>query len=152
MSEIITALIGLPVALLTAYFGFRFGMEKMRQEHHREISMELWQLRSKYYLDLLALMRVVPKYPSRIGQLKVSEIKELEEKTMHWYFDGGGLYLSTASRERFMDVKKYIAKHYPDHSDSTIDKHSEYTSLIKVLSALRTELTRDLLSRERRLL
>eukprot|EP01024_Parvocaulis_polyphysoides_P075494 TRINITY_DN97567_c0_g1_i1.p2 TRINITY_DN97567_c0_g1~~TRINITY_DN97567_c0_g1_i1.p2 ORF type:complete len:111 (-),score=8.19 TRINITY_DN97567_c0_g1_i1:112-444(-) len=100
-------------------------------------------------------MEVLPKWPSKVKEIKNRDLFETMEKFKSWYFDGGGLYLSHQSRKMYFDVQEkikeeiFIGKSSEDeYLDKFIQKNT-YENVQNKMSLLRTELTNDLLSRER---
>lgn len=101
-------------------------------------------------------MKVLPKYPSRLGEIKYSELLDCSHDLKDWYFDGGGLFLTSESRNAYFSIQeeiteKILKKDFGSKNEKLKEKVSsdDYESVRKEMSILRTELTNDLLSRER---
>jgi hypothetical protein len=57
------------------------------------------------YEKLWKLMVKLPKYP-RTEPLSVSDLETLAGEFRNWYFNGGGLFLSENSREKYFDFQE----------------------------------------------
>ena len=109
----------------------------------------LREKREKDYLALWQLTGVLPLWPK--AEVSYAELDERSRALRDWYFAGGGLYLSTEARLAYGEAQKALSaaiEAAPDPA-ALLDRGGDYDRLQAVLSALRTELTRDLLSRER---
>ncbi len=99
------------------------------------------------YLKLWTLTGLIPKYP-RAEDVTHAELDRLSRDMRDWYFDGGGLYLSRQARKAYGDVQDGLQPMIRNAADARIGDE-EYDLLQARCSRLRTELTSDLLSRER---
>jgi hypothetical protein len=99
------------------------------------------------YLDLWRLTSLLPEWP-RADNVTYGKLGELSRAMREWYFQGGGLYLSRQSRNRYGNVQEALQPLLAKPADAVIAP-AEYNGLQKLCSRLRTELTSDLLSRER---
>ena len=107
--------------------------------------------REKDYLRLWYHTGLLPKWPK--DRVTYGAVETLSRTLRKWYFDGGGLYLSAEARAAYGSAQEALTSALPaakDRDRELTDK--DYDRLQMALSALRTELTRDLLSRERRTL
>ena len=67
-----------------------------------------------------------------------------------WYFGGGGMYLSQASRAKYSDVQNAIGLVVTRGNDRAAPvTDADYDTIRNAFSTLRTELTNDLQSRAR---
>lgn len=143
------------ISLITAVLGFLFGQRKVHLEFNKELAIEIWKERCTQYKKLIHLMEVLPKWPNEKGKVKYSNMLETAGKLKGWYFAGGGLFLSFKSRNCYFDVQIIITEHLLNNNFADENKLDEFLDDItyeKVrgkMSSLRTELTNDLLSRER---
>jgi hypothetical protein len=114
-----------------------------------KVDQELRGQREASYLDLWKLTRLLPKYP-RADDVTYAALQALSEAMREWYFDGAGIYLSSEARRAYGKAQEAIqlalgrAASPGAHLADT-----DYDTLQAALSALRTELTSDLLSRQR---
>ncbi len=147
---IVTVLLG---AFATAVLGYFFGMRKMRREYRGSIGQEVWKVRKETYAELLGYMKILPLWPTRSGKATFGELQRLSKKFRNWYFGNGGLFLTEVSKRHYFDVQSSIQDLLQRHPDTKeIIDPDIYKAVRKKLSALRTEMTNDLLSRERDLL
>ncbi len=169
--ELDSKLVGIAVtgaiSLITAVLGFYFGQQKILMEYNKDVSIEIWRVRNTQYKELLKIMGVLPKWPSKKGEVTYQDLLDTSEKLKKWYFGGGGLYLTLESRDIYFDIQElitqivkeqvdrnnsleefitYSTKH---HDEIKEDDKKEYEKIRGLMSSLRTELTNDLLSRKR---
>ena len=116
-----------------------------------KVDETLRERRDKDYLALWQLTGILPKWPkARVSYL---EIDARTQALRDWYFGGGGLYLSSEARAAYGAAQKALCAAVESAKNPALELGTkDYDRLQEVLSALRTELTRDLLSRERRTL
>ena len=116
-----------------------------------KVDEALRERREKDYLTLWSHTRLLPKWPKE--PVTYAAVADLSGKLRTWYFDGGGLYLSAEARTAYGAAQEALTTVVAAAKDPARDlTDKDYDRLQKALSALRTELTRDLLSRERRTL
>ena len=75
----------------------------MAQELQIGYYADLLKQRMEYYLVLWREMRPLPKYP-RLEPLSYEKLEQLAGKLRDWYFDGGGMFVSSKARERYFDL------------------------------------------------
>jgi hypothetical protein len=109
--------------------------------------------RAKYYQLLWQLMGVFPLWP-RPNKVTYEELNVFSEAMRDWYFSGGGMYLSKEAREAYEEMQgktiAVILKSIPEaewHKALPDGENQHYQQIQKKLSALRTHMTNDLLSR-----
>ena len=104
--------------------------------------------RQDSYKALWALTGAIPKWPRR-PELRYRELGALSEAMRDWYFAGGGMYLSRRARAAYGAAQDEIqAALGGGEAEAALgDRH--YDAVQEAGSRLRTELTSDLLSRER---
>ena len=114
-------------------------------EGRRRIDDTIRDQRVAGYRELWQKTKILPRWPK--AKATKRQISELAESFRDWYFEGHGMYLSAASRDVYGKVQQALV----DASANTDDQLSqpEYDSLMEQISALRTALTNDLLSRTR---
>lgn len=111
----------------------------------------LRERREADYLTLWKLTGILPKWPK--ARVTYGEIDQQTQALRDWYFSGGGLYLSTEARTTYGAAQKALCSAVETAQTPELElAPKDYDRLQESLSALRTELTRDLLSRERRVL
>lgn len=81
-------------------------------------------------------------------------LNELSKRFRDWYFNEGGIYLSTQARKAYEVVQDRISEIVDQHQHElntaiTYGKNGDYERIRDACSKLRTELTRDLESRKR---
>jgi hypothetical protein len=103
--------------------------------------------RETSYLELWKLTSLLPEWP-RADDVTYAKLGELSRAMRDWYFNGGGLYLSRQARTAYGKVQDGLEPLLGKPGDAPIAT-AEYDRLQKLCSRLRTELTSDLLSRER---
>jgi hypothetical protein len=115
-----------------------------------EIDLDLRKIRIVAYEELWQKTGDVPKWP-KATDMTYKRLEELSESMKHWYFTKGGMYLSSTARQTYGSVQDAIwevllldqvkqERHKP-----VTDEHYE---LVRTkCSSLRTELTKDILSR-----
>lgn len=143
-SALIGGAVGAVVAAIGSFWQSWVGAKVKVDEALRE-------RRDKDYKVLWKLTGILPKWPK--AQVTYAELGERTEALRDWYFGGGGLYLSSEARAAYGQAQKALctAVEGAAEPDRALEG-AEYDRLQEALSALRTELTRDLLSRERRAL
>ena len=113
----------------------------------------LREKREAGYLKLWQLTGILPLWPR--ADVTYAELDDRSRAMKDWYFAGGGLYLSTEARTAYGVAQKALQAAIEAAPDGDPGRRVEtpvYDRLQAALSALRTELTGDLLSRERRAL
>lgn len=143
---VIPALVGAVVAALGALIQ---GVLSAREK----IDESLRQERVKQYSVLWKKTGLLPKWP-RADAVTYADLDRCSAEFRDWYFDGGGIFLSTRARKVYGDAQDAIGRVLQSHPAGRDARLStpDYDALQASLSALRTELTRDLMSRKRALL
>ena len=158
-TDIYVTILGALGSILAIAIGYLFGRRQERYSYNKEISIEAWKVRSGLYVELIQLMDKFPLYPNRIGKATVMELKQTSLKLRSWYYKGGGLFLTAKSRSAYLAVQRHInsvlSKLETNASEQTNNSfltEKQYLRARRLLSSLRTELTKDLVSRERNIL
>ena len=133
----IGALVSFVVASLTAAAQSRTKVDDSIRERRTKDYQELWRLTVE-----------VPKWPR--ASLTKAQLVSLSSKLKDWYFSGGGMYLSAVSARVYKKLQETITD---VTSKATTDAiaDDQYDRVQRASSALRTELTNDLLSRSQSL-
>jgi hypothetical protein len=114
-----------------------------------KIDESLRDARIEAYKPLWELTKRIPQWP-RATDVTYDKLYNLSENLRDWYFDTGGLYLSRKAQKAYGYVQKEITNVVGQEKSS--EDHiadGEYDAIRDRCSALRTELTKDLLSRKR---
>lgn len=130
---------------------FAAKLKRIEEEHRASLQfasaldLDLRSARKTAYADLWSRTKVVPKWP-RDPSLGYEDLRKLSEGMRDWYFAGGGMLLSRTAREVYGDAQAAIhACLGADRPGRVSD--ADYDRVRDALSALRTELTDDLLTR-----
>lgn len=139
MDWILSGLFGLGAGFVTAIL-------KSRVEVGAQVDRQLRQERAAAYKGLWAHTGVLPQWPRR-HDVTFADLQELCERLRDWYFNVGGVYLSSSSFDKYADVQKALsALAIPDQAELlTADT---YDSIRRKCSALRSSLADDLQSRK----
>ncbi|MCC6411163.1 MAG: hypothetical protein IT270_05870 [Saprospiraceae bacterium] len=146
MDEIIkttlTTIIAGGVGYFTAWLKYFADAEK-------SISDELWKLRKEKYQLLWVILKKMPKWPAR-KDFTFQNLRTLSDEMKDWYFEEGGMLLTTESVLAYRLLQERMAAYYEREQEleKLMDKN-DYYIIINLCSKLRTQLTRDLLSRKR---
>jgi len=154
--KIIAALIGVVTgflgAVLKAWLGSRLKVDDAARLKRWEVYTEIWQMTG-----------VIPKWP-RNPELTCTALEEFSKQCRKWYFEVGGIYLSHPARKAYGNMQEIIAKvlsnnpletnladgkAYPTEEESADTKSALYGKVQEACSSLRTQLTKDLHSRQR---
>ncbi|MEJ8849768.1 hypothetical protein [Variovorax rhizosphaerae] len=125
---------------------------KLAEENHRvaltlasTVDTELRTQRRAAYILLWSLTGKLPQWP-RNDELQYSDLRKLSGDLRDWYFQTGGIYLSESARKVYGTAQERIHAVLAEGRTGPVGK-AHYETLRKACSALRTELTEDLLSR-----
>ncbi|MBK9940638.1 MAG: hypothetical protein IPP13_03330 [Kouleothrix sp.] len=110
-----------------------------------QIDTHLREQRIKVYGTIWLATSILPRWPRATG-VTYPDILRFSETLRSWYFEQGGMWLSTDARQVYGQLQEQIWQILPKHSDGTITDE-EYDAVLAQCSALRTELTKDLVSR-----
>lgn len=127
--------------------------ERERERESRlawaQIDVDLRNKRADPYLELWKLGDGLPLWP-RNTELTYAHLVDLMNGLRSWYFGGGGMYLSQASRAKYSDVQNAIGLVVTRGNDRAAPvTDADYDTIRNAFSTLRTELTDDLQSRAR---
>lgn len=109
------------------------------------IDTDLRSHRIEVYTELWRKTGQLPKWP-RNAELTYPELSELTRALSRWYFDRGGMYLSEGARQAYGDVQESLDSVLSLGKDGKVTPE-DYEQVRERCSALRSELTKDLLSR-----
>jgi hypothetical protein len=106
---------------------------------------KLRDLRTPVYKELWKLTDALPKWPR--AKLTYRDLHDFSAELKTWYFEKGGIYLSRRSHKRYTAVQDALLKALTGVKESDAIPDDVYEAVRKKCSALRTEMTEDLLSR-----
>ncbi len=155
-------------AVIGAAFGFLGGIAKGWLESRERTDQSIRDNRFKLYQPLWRLTVAVPEWPRNLN-LTGDELNALSKRLRAWYFGAkaedaaeekeggekkedlpGGMFLSEDARYAYGEAQEALQTAVRKHGSKKIDSATDDYDLVRTpLSRLRTELTRDLLSRRR---
>ncbi|MCR6489032.1 hypothetical protein M8542_40010 [Amycolatopsis sp. OK19-0408] len=133
-------------ALVTGLLTYFVTAWKVRHELHVEYDRGLRSQRLKAYAELWSWTQSFSRY--RPTAVTGDGAAELIDRLTDWYFQGGGMYLSAAAREKYFafmnSLKKAAERTGSDGALGTVD----FRVLQRRTSELRTQITKDVGTRE----
>jgi hypothetical protein len=121
---------------------------KKMLELKSEIDLDLRNRREKPYRELWNKTRLLPKWP-RSDDVTYEKLDSFRKELRDWYFDGGGIYLSSDSMDAYKHLQDTISdvlKVEESRTTQTI-RPKEYDDIRERCSELRSQMTNDLVSR-----
>ena len=137
---VVSAIVGAVVSFVGALFNNLLGARTKVDESLRAD-------RIKYYAPLWEKTALLPRWP-RASDVTYARLHALSLELRDWYFAQGGMFLSETARKAYGDLQ-HVLTGVGDASRNELLAGADYTRVLERCSALRTELTRDLLSRRR---
>jgi hypothetical protein len=98
------------------------------------------------YRPLWKLTGILPKWP-RSEDATYEKMEKFSTDLQHWYFETGGIWLSGAARKAYAALQETLEEIRETEKKGELDE--EYETIRIRCSSLRTQLTKDLLSRRR---
>jgi hypothetical protein len=155
--DLTTVVVSSLVGGLVSYLG---ALWKSAVDFHSKVDDGLIAKRTRLYEALWSLTKKVPKWPQN-EQLRYTHLRELSVEMQRWYFDEGGIYMSEATRVAYGAAQDTISAVVRAASGGDLDRRvthegpsgyfgtdgGDYERVRASLSALRTAMTEDLLSR-----
>jgi hypothetical protein len=135
---IMPAIIGAVVSYIGAIFSNALSYRAKVDEGLREKRIELYRILWKK-TDLL------PKWPPRTD-LTYEMLSVFSEELRAWYFDEGGIFLSSGARKAYGKLQDSIGEVFATAPRGPISA-PDYEKIRRKCSSLRSQLTEDLLSR-----
>jgi hypothetical protein len=114
----------------------------------RQIDVRVLRTRLRSYPELWRYSSAVPRWP-RNSKLTYEQLEVLSKQFRAWYFESGGMYLSRNARKAYGAAQESLASCLDGAKPDERVTSEDYDRVQIALSALRTELTRDVLSRTR---
>jgi hypothetical protein len=153
---IIVVVLGIVQFLTTK--GFEAELKRFESELKRaeQLQMSKLSLVTSFDTDLRArritaygpLWRTtgaLPYWP-RNSEITYHDLQILTADLCKWYYETGGMYLSTPARKAYGEAQDSLRLVLEEHQEGRVID-SDYDAIRNKCSALRTELTHDLLSR-----
>ena len=141
IAGLIGAVTGFLGALLKAWLDSRLKVDAAAREKRWEVYKVLWKETG-----------LIPQWP-RNAQLTYGALEVFSDRCRGWYYEEGGFYLSVPARKAYghmQDVVSDVVKGQPaENKVSDQNDKDEYMRVHRACSALRTQLTKDLHSRQR---
>jgi len=111
------------------------------------VDTDLRQRRINVYVELWKKTGVLPRWP-RNSELRYQDLHDLTAGLRSWFFDDGGIYLSASAREAYGQIQESLTSVLKGNRDGWVKvADPDYDTVLEKCSALRAELTHDLLSR-----
>jgi len=126
------------VAAITAFVTATF-------EGRRKIDDAVRDKRIETYPRLWEDTGFAPRWPE--ADLTYSQLRPACERLRHWYYHHGGMYLSSKARVAYGKLQHLLVE-LSSKPEGALASH-DYGRVRNACSALRSELTADLLSRTR---
>lgn len=130
--------------------GFESAFVRAEEAHRKQleiagsIDLDLRQRRITVYQEMWGRTSLLPKWP-RATNVTYEKLTALSEALRDWYFNSGGMYLSTKGRDAYGHLQDAILAVCKEKSGPLDPTH--YEVVRDKCSALRTQLTDDILSR-----
>ena len=146
MENVTTVIVSALVGGIVSYVGALW--KNMLGERSR-IDESLREARIDVYKTIWRLTGLLPQWP-KSDDVTYKNLLRLSEDVRDWYFDKGGIYLSEEARTSYGNLQETLTHIVGTQASGKMsDEHYE-TARAKC-SLLRSELTKDLLSRRRTL-
>jgi hypothetical protein len=140
--KLIVGLIG----VVTGFFG---ALLKSWLDSRLKLDEETRKERWEVYKKLWTLTKCVPKWP-REESLTYLTLLDFSKKCRDWYFIEGGFHLSRPARKAYGRMQDALGAALKGKAaEAAKVKEHDYNSVQQAGSALRTQLTLDLHSRQR---
>jgi hypothetical protein len=136
------------VGLIGVVTGFLGALLKSWLDSRLKLDEETRKERWEVYKKLWTLTKCVPKWP-REKDLTYGTLLEFSTHCRDWYFIDGGFHLSKPSRAAYGRMQDALGAALKGKDLEAKVKGSDYDFAQKAGSALRTQLTLDLHSRQR---
>lgn len=130
---------------------FESALKRAEELHKSTLAMastvdtDLRGRRITVYAELWKKTGTLPQWP-RNRELVYEDLRALTDELRKWYFATGGMYLSTTARKAYGEVQEALTSVLANKQAGKVSD-ADYDSVRGKCSALRSELTRDLLSR-----
>lgn len=138
--DILIAGVSLSTGIIATYFG---AVIKFRKDFEFEYDKDLRQKRIQEYLNLWKLLQPLAFY-SPPGPVTYCTIIELSREMRQWYYEKGGIYLSSLSRDSYFALQKKIQEDLTNpHNQNDLLPDQIREEIKKLASSLRTSMSND---------
>lgn len=134
-------------AILGVFGGIGGAFLKSTLGSRAKIDESLRAKRLDVYADLWKKTGLLPKWPKSQG-VTYATLASFSQELQTWYFAEGGIFLSEKARKVYGDLQETLNKFANENNTQPLSD-PDYESARQGCSKLRTELTRDLMSRRR---
>jgi hypothetical protein len=130
---------------------FESALKRAEELHKSTLAMastvdtDLRGRRITAYTELWKKTGTLPQWP-RNRELTYQDLRALTDELRKWYFETGGMYLSTTAQKAYAETQESLTSVLAKDQDGKVSD-PDYDSIRGKCSALRAELTGDLLSR-----
>lgn len=142
LNIVIPAIVGAVTGLMAAYF-------KSLVDYRHEISADLLEKRFGAYTEVWKLTEILPKWPKSSNVTKQT-LDQFSLNLQKWYFNTGGFLLSGKSSEAYRKLQDTLESNTNTQKETEKITDEQYEIIRSACSNFRTQLTEDLLSRQRR--
>lgn len=142
MTDVETVIISSFVGAAVSYIG---AVVKSALDFRSKVDESLIKTRTDIYKNLWKMTALLPKWP-REENVTYEQVENLSKKFRQWYFDEGGIYLSRKAQKAYARMQDTISSVINTRRAGVIAE-KDYDAIRDKCSMLRTEITKDLLSR-----
>lgn len=142
MTDVETVIISSFVGAAVSYIG---AVVKSALDFRSKVDESLIKIRTDIYKNLWKMTALLPKWP-REENVTYEQVENLSKKFRQWYFDEGGIYLSRKAQKAYARMQDTISSVINTRRAGVIAE-KDYDAIRDKCSMLRTEITKDLLSR-----
>ena|SRR6266566_369205 len=136
------------VGLIGVVTGFLGALLKSWLDSRLKLDEETRKERWEVYKKLWTLTKCVPKWP-REENLTYGTLLEFSSTCRDWYFTEGGYHLSRPARKAYGRMQDTLGALLKKKAAGAAVEERDYDRVQQAGSALRTQLTLDLHSRQR---
>jgi len=154
--QIIGAASGTTIVLIVGLWLFKIYIESslnrseetFRRLFEQQVSIDtdLREKRLAVYKDLWQKMGILSKWPKN-EDLTYGTLQQLCREFRDWYFNEGGIFLSSSARKAYGDLQDRLVKVFVKNAADKVEP-ADYEDIRLQCSVLRSEITNDLLSRK----
>lgn len=126
------------------------GFVQAIYNYKKEVLSFIWTKRFEENKTIWEITGVLPKYPED-REVSYHDLYNTCLKLKNWYFSNGGIILSNDSRIAYEKLQKKLFAVSNKQPDDKLTPE-DYNSMREIFSLFRSDLTRDLTSRNKSLL
>ena len=115
------------------------------------VHKELWTKRYEAYKNMFCVVGNFPLYPAK-AIVSYAGLLETSRYFKVWFFNEGGMLLSSKTRDKYFKVQKKIQNILGTIAETSLDRtitEDEYDAVRTLMSQFRRAMTDDLMSRQR---